>query len=247
MIRAYNVRMSLPIRIVLVETSHAGNIGAAARAMKNMGLTDLRLVKPHEFPHLDAYARASGAEDVLNAAQVHGSLAEAVSDCGWVVGTSSRQRHIPFAPLEPRECAQRLVAAAAANRVAVVFGSERVGLTNAELALCNALVTIPTSESYASLNVAMAVQVIAYEIFLATRVAATASAIETLATAAELEGFYKHLEQVLEGTDFRDHSGSGQSMMRLRRLFGRSQPDQIEIRILRGILSALGAKRRAVT
>lgn len=236
--------MSLPIRIVLVETSHAGNIGAAARAMKNMGLSDLRLVKPREFPHLDAYSRASGAEDVLDAAQLHDGLAQAVGDCGLVVGSSARPRHIPFVLQEPRECAAQIVSAAANNRVAVVFGSERVGLTNAELALCNAMVTIPTSESYSSLNLAMAVQVLAYEIFLAARQHRRPPAAElSLANAGEMDGFYKHLEEVLRGTDFRDHSGSGQSMIRLRRLFSRAQPDQIEIRILRGILSALGAKK----
>lgn len=239
--------MSLPIRIVLVATSHAGNIGAAARAMKNMGLADLRLVQPREFPHADAYARASGAEDVLNAAQIHGDLAEAVADCGWVVGSSARPRHIAFPPQEPRDCAARIVEAAAGNRVAVVFGSERVGLTNAELALCHAMVTIPTSDSYSSLNVAMAVQVMTYEIFLAARAGQPAPAEAPLATAAEMEGFYRHLEQVLEGTDFRDRSGNGQTMTRIRRLFNRAGPDQVEVRILRGILSALGTHKRAAS
>lgn len=240
--------MSLPIRIVLVATSHAGNIGAAARAMKNMGLADLRLVKPREFPHVDAYARASGAEDVLNAAQVHDDLAAAVDDCGWVVGSSARPRHIAFPPQEPRDCAERIVKTAAGDRVAVVFGSERVGLTNVELALCHAMVTIPTSDSYASLNVAMAVQVMAYEIFLAARAGDPAPSTDApLATVAEMEGFYRHLEQALEGTDFRDHSGSGQTMMRIRRLFNRAVPDQVEVRILRGILSALAVHKRSVS
>jgi TrmH family RNA methyltransferase len=151
----------MPIRIVLVDPAHPGNIGAAARAMKNMGLTELHLVRPRYFPNSEATARASGAEDVLNAARVHERFEDAIAACGFVVGTSARSRHLSFDLVEPRECAQQIAQAAQTNDVAVVFGSERIGLTNEELARCNLLVTIPTNPDYSSLNLAMAVQVLA--------------------------------------------------------------------------------------
>jgi len=233
------------IRIVLVETSHPGNIGAVARAMKNMGLSALHLVRPKEFPHAEATARASGADDVLDRAIVHDSLQLAVADCGLVVGTSARQRHIPFIPVEPRECATHMIASAReGNNVAVVFGSERSGLQNAELALCNKLVTIPTSDVYSSLNIAMAVQIIAYELLLAARDSVSRmERDEPLATADEMERFYRHLQTVLTDTSFRDYADNGQVMTRIRRLFNRAEVDQNEMRILRGILSAVQGKR----
>ncbi|MGH6609330.1 MAG: RNA methyltransferase, partial [Burkholderiaceae bacterium] len=149
----------MPIRIVLVDPNHPGNIGAVARAMKNMGLRELRLVRPKAFPHTEAAARASGAQDVLNAARVHEEFEDAIGDCGLVVGTSARQRYLPWDLLEPRECAARIAQASRTGNVAIVFGSERIGLTNLELARCNLLVTIPTDGEYSSLNLAMAVQV----------------------------------------------------------------------------------------
>ncbi len=233
--------LSLPIRIVLVETSHPGNIGAVARAMKNMGLRELRLVQPREFPHPEANARASGADDLLDAAVVHANMQSAVADCALVIGTSARQRHIPFVPLEPRECAQLAVTRARdGNAVALVFGTERTGLTNTELALCGHLVTIPTSDVYSSLNIAMAVQIITYEVRLAARESRPELLREEpLASQLEMERFYQHLEQVLAGTNFRDHTSSGHLMSRVRRLFNRAQVDQNEMRILRGILSAV--------
>ena len=233
--------LSLPIRIVLIETSHPGNIGAVARAMKNMGLRELHLVKPREFPHADAIARASGADDLLDSAVVHADMQSAVADCGLVIGTSARQRHIPFEPVEPRECAQRVVnKAREGNPVALVFGTERTGLTNTELALCGHLVTIPTSDVYSSLNIAMAVQIIAYEVRLAAReVAPVVERDEPLASQIEMERFYEHLQAVLASTHFRDHTSSGHLMSRVRRLFNRAQVDQNEMRILRGILTAV--------
>jgi TrmH family RNA methyltransferase len=238
---------SLPIRIVLMETSHPGNIGAVARAMKNMGLRQLHLVQPREFPHADAIARASGADDLLESAVVHSDLSAAVGDCGLVIGTSARRRHIPFVPVEPQECAQMVVSRAqAGDAVALVFGTERTGLTNADLALCGHLVTIPTSDEYSSLNIAMAVQIIAYELRLAARDALpTKEPVEPLATQEEMERFYQHLESVLASTHFRDHTGSGHLMSRVRRLFNRAQVDQNEMRILRGILSAVQDARIA--
>ena len=233
---------TLPIRVVLSHTSHPGNIGAVGRAMKNMGLSELHLVNPKEFPHTDAYARASDADDVLNAAVIHGDLHSAIKDCGLVLGTSARQRHVPFVALEPRDAAERcVVAARAGNPVALLFGNERTGLQNDELSLCHHLVTIPTSDVYSSLNIAMAVQVVAYELFLAERanIRPDREYGEPLATTAEMEHLYTHLSQVLDGTSFRDHSRGGHVMERIRRIFNRAQLDQNEMRILRGILTAV--------
>ncbi|MGD9841810.1 MAG: RNA methyltransferase [Steroidobacteraceae bacterium] len=237
--------LSLPVRIVLVETSHPGNIGAVARAMKNMGLQQLHLVQPREFPHAEASARAVGADDVLANAVLHESLAAAVADCGLVIGTSARQRHIPFVPIEPRECAQLAVSTArAGDAVALVFGTERTGLTNPELALCGALVTIPTSDIYSSLNIAMAVQIIAYEVQLAARAVSIAiEPDEPLATQDEMEHFYQHLQSMLRDTSFRDYGNDGHLMSRVRRLFNRARATQHEVRILRGILSGLQSPR----
>jgi TrmH family RNA methyltransferase len=241
--------LTLPIRIVLIETSHPGNIGAVARAMKNMGLRELHLVNPREFPHAEAIARASGADDLLDQAVVHADMQSAVADCGLVIGTSSRQRHIPFIPVEPRECAQLVVnKAREGNPVALVFGTERTGLTNTELALCGHLVTIPTSDVYSSLNIAMAVQIIAYEVRLAARdvtpvIGPVIEREEPLASQIEMERFYEHLQAVLATTNFRDHTSSGHLMSRVRRVFNRAQVDQNEMRILRGILTAVQESR----
>jgi TrmH family RNA methyltransferase len=240
----------MPIRIVLVDPAHPGNIGAVARAMKNMGLNELHLVRPRFFPNSEATARASGAEDVLNAARVHESFDDAIAECGFVVGTSARSRHLAFDLVEPRECAQQIVSAAQTNDVAVVFGSERVGLTNVEVARCNLLVTIPTHPDYSSLNLAMAVQVLAYEIWLLIRPEAAAiQPLEVplevpLATATEMTRLYEHIEQVLDYIDFRDRTGGGHLMARIRRLFNRARLDQNEMNILRGILTAVQARRR---
>jgi len=231
----------LPIRIVLSHTSHPGNIGAVARAMKNMGLSELHLVNPCDYRDYEAYARASGADDVLTTAVVHADLQSAVNDCGLIFGTSARQRHVPFVPVEPRACAEQAIAAAAkGDHVAIVFGCERTGLQNEELALCHHLVTIPTSDVYSSLNIAMAVQIIVYEVFLATRSGVQSiERDEPLATAEDLERLYTHISDALEGTSFRNHSGSSNLMTRVRRIFNRAQLDQHEMRILRGILTAI--------
>jgi TrmH family RNA methyltransferase len=236
----------LPISFVLVDPNHPGNIGATARAMKNMGLTDLRLVRPKFFPHLDATARASGAEDVLENARVYEELEEAIADCGLVIGTSARSRHLQWEIVEPRACAERVRDAAQKSRVAVLFGSERMGLTNVELARCNLLVTIPTGPDYSSLNLAMAAQVIAYEIHLATRLGPPEESEREvpLATGEEMTRFYAHLEEVMEQIEFRDRNGGGHLMARVRRLFNRAQLDQNEMNILRGILTAVQARRR---
>ena len=236
----------MSIRVVLVDPNHPGNLGAVARAMKNMGLTELHLVRPKAFPHAEATARASGADDVLDSARVHEDFADAIADCGFVVGTSARQRHLPWDLVEPRECAQQIVAAAQVSNVAVVFGSEKYGLLNAELARCNRLVTIPTASEYASLNLAMAVQVIVYELWLARRPGAPAPTPPEVphATADEMTRLYEHFERVLEEIDFRDRTGGGHLMARIRRLFNRAQLDQNEMNILRGILTAVQSRRR---
>jgi TrmH family RNA methyltransferase len=236
----------MAVRIVLVDTTHPGNIGAAARAMKNMGLTELHLVRPKFFPNSEATARASGAHDVLENAHVHETFEAAIADCSLVVGTSARQRHLPWALLEPREIASRIVAASLASEAALVFGSERYGLSNDELNRCNLMATIPTASEYSSLNVAMAVQVLAYELWLARRSEPPPVPRDApLATVVEVQRLYVHIEQVLEEIDFRDRTGHGQLMMRIRRLFNRAQLDQNEMNILRGILTAVQGKRRA--
>jgi len=236
----------MSIRVVLVDPAHPGNIGAVARAMKNMGLMELHLVRPKAFPHEEATARASGADDVLAAARIHGEFADAIADCGLVVGTSSRHRYLSLDLVEPRECARQVAQAMQVGNVAMVFGSERFGLTNDELARCNLMVTIPTAGDYASLNLAMAVQVISYEILLATRSGAPALPAPEVpyATADEMTRLYEHVERVLEEIDFRDRTGGGYLMARIRRLFNRAHLDQNEMNILRGVLTAVQARRR---
>ncbi|KPK61085.1 MAG: hypothetical protein AMJ59_03805 [Gammaproteobacteria bacterium SG8_31] len=231
----------LPVRVVLVETSHPGNIGATARAMKTMSLDRLWLVNPAVFPSAEASARATGAADLLHEARVCRSLDEALAGCRFVLGASARQRSLRWPLLTPRECGERVVAEARSGEVAVIFGREQSGLTNEELKLCHALVQIPTRPDFSSLNLAMAVQVIAYEIMVATGGEdRLREPRETpLATADELAHFFDHLERALTGTGFLNPANPRHLMLRLRRLFARAEPDSNEIAILRGILSAL--------
>jgi tRNA/rRNA methyltransferase/tRNA (cytidine32/uridine32-2'-O)-methyltransferase len=230
------------IRIVLVETSHPGNIGATARAMKNMGLTQLHLVSPLRFPDPEAEARASGADDLLASAVVHGDLESALAGCRWVVGTTARERTIDWPLMAPRECALQLLERAGDGNVALVFGRERSGLSNDEVDRCNALVTIPTSEEYRSLNLASAVLVLAYEL----RVAAGSlvptppeGGVFTPVDHESMERLYRHLEQVLVEIGFLDPDNPGRLMRRLRRLFNRTGLDDNELNILRGMLTAI--------
>jgi len=229
------------LRIVLVETSHPGNIGAAARAMKTMCLSRLLLVNPAEFPHADASARASGAVDVLDQAQVVPTLDQALAGCALVAGTSARQRGLGPPVLSPRDCMERMHAAAAAGQeVALLFGRERTGLTNEELARCHILVNIPSNPDYSSLNIAAAVQVLGYESMLARGAApAVGDSEETPATAEEMEKLYEHIEAAALETGFLDPANPKHLMRRIRRLFNRARPDQNEVHILRGLLSAL--------
>ena len=237
---------SADIRVVLVETSHPGNIGAVARAMKNMDLTRLVLVKPKLFPHAEATARASGADDVLAQAKVLPSLSEAIADCGFVLATTSRDRDQNFRVLDVRDAAARVREESARGPVALLFGAERTGLTNDELSLAHALVQIPASTRYASLNLAMAVQLVAYEVFRAFGASITTRSPEApLASAADMQRLYEHLQQVLTEINFRDRTVSGRHLMnRLRRIFQRAELDQNEVNILRGILTAVQSRRR---
>ena len=190
-----SLSLASKVRVVLVETSHPGNIGAVARAMKTMGLRRLSLVSPKTFPSAYATARAAGADDILYTATVCNSLAEALTGSGWVVGTSARTRHIPWPELSPRDCAQRVVEQTSQSEVAIVFGRESSGLTNEELEQCNGVVRIPTDESFGSLNLGAAVQIIGYEIQLAVascEETATASP-EAPVTNEDMEGLYVHL------------------------------------------------------
>ncbi len=234
------------IRIVLIGTTHPGNIGAAARALKNMSLGDLALVRPETFPHAEATARASGAADLLSQASVHTSLESAIGDCGLIVGATARARMQYFDTLSPRAAAPRIVAAAASSRVAILFGSERVGLTNDELAHCNWLIRIPANPDYESLNLAMAVQIIAYELYLAVGAELPAQARDTpAATAVEMDRLRSHLDEVMTEVGFADRTQSGTHLMgRIRRMLMRAELDQNEVNILRGLLTAIQGKRR---
>lgn len=232
------------VRIVLVEPQHPGNIGAAARAMKAMGLSDLALVAPAVFPHADATARAAGADDLLAAAGVCETLDEAVSDCRLVLGTSARSRRLPWPLLDARDAAARALEAAAAGPVALVFGRERSGLANTELDRCDAHLQIPCNPDFSSLNLAAAVQVVCYELRLAAGAAVDRpDEYDPPATAAELEGFYRHLEEVMTAAGFLDPEQPKWLMRRLRRLFARAAPESAEVNILRGLLKALDPRR----
>jgi TrmH family RNA methyltransferase len=235
------------IRIVLVAPSHPGNIGAAARAMKNMALSELVLVQPRHFPDPEALARASGADDVLAGARVVTSLAEAISGCGFVAATTSRERDQYFRVADVRDAAARLVAEAQRAPAAVIFGAERTGLTNEELETAHALIRIPANAAYLSLNLAMAVQLVAYELFRACDSGAAAHALAgpPLASAQEMARLYAHFAQVLEEIEFRDRTQSGTHLMgRIRRFLQRAELDQNEVNILRGILTAVQSGRR---
>jgi len=237
------------IRVVLVNTSHPGNIGGAARAMKNMGFADLVLVDPLEFPSPKADARASGATDVLAAARVVATLEEALVGCSLVLGTSARDRRIPWPLLDPRESAvTSLEQATKGGKVALVFGREYAGLTNEELQRCHYHVHIPSDPEFGSLNLAAAVQVLTYEVRMAwlaqqnkpTKMEKTEALAEgdaEVCTAEEMESFYRHLERVMLDIRFLDPEKPRHLMPRLRRLYGRAGVSKLEMNILRGILT----------
>lgn len=241
------------IRIVMVNTTHSGNIGAAARAMKNMGVTQLVLVDPIAAVDEEAIQRASRADDILDNVVITETLEEAVADCGLVIGTSARSRHIPWPLMSPRQCSAKARMVANHSPVAIVFGRESRGLTNEELQRCHAHVHIPTDENFSSLNVAQAIQVLCYELRMAfeptdpesedTKISQEVSwGVDwdyPMASHREVDGMLSHLEGTLINLGFLDPKTPKQLMPRLRRLYQRALPDTLEINILRGMLAAI--------
>ena len=239
--------MHIPVRIVLVDTSHPGNIGATARAMKTMGLSELALVRPRYFPSDEATARAAGADDVLRTARVHDDLQSAIADCGWVVGASARLRTLVIPIVDPREAAATIWQRLPENRVAVLMGPEQSGLTNDDLARCQQLVHIPANSEFSSLNLAMAVQVVCYELRMAapSRPPAEGPVSDSrLATAAELEGLHEHLERLLTESEFLHPAHQKQVKLKLRRIFHKATLEYNELNILRGALTSLDPSKR---
>jgi tRNA/rRNA methyltransferase len=226
------------IRVVLARPSHPGNIGAAARAMKTMGIARLSLVRPKRFPDPDARAMAKGALDVLQSARVCADLDEALAGTTFSVAMSARRRELSHAPIAARAAARELVAAARSDEVAVVFGNETVGLTNREIMRCSCLARIPASEEYASLNLAQAVQVMAYEARLAALEPGPAPVEGERASHEEMEKLYVQLERSLAASGFLHPRDPRKLMDRLRRLFARAKLEKVEINILRGMLAA---------
>jgi len=230
-------------KIVLVETSHPGNIGGVARAMKNMTLSELCLVTPKIFPSADATSRAAGSDDVLSSATIYDTLQDAIADCQVVLGASARDRTISWPEVTARECAEKFVKPVGSHsrdKIAIVFGRENSGLKNHELDLCHYLLRIPCNSDYSSLNLAAAVQVVAYELFVASG-QQTKSTIgdkneENLASAKQMELFYEHLQQTLADIGFLHVDKSQSIMRRLRRIYNRVALDTKEVDILRGIL-----------
>ena len=234
------------LRIVLVGTQHPGNIGSAARAMKTMGLSRLVLVAPEKAPDRDTHAMAAGADDLIEAALVFATLAEAVADCRWVLGCTARSRRIQLEQMHPRDAAGRAVLAAAGGPVALVFGRERTGLDNEELQLCHAAVHIPSDPAFSSLNLAAAVQVLSYELRCALLGDAgngegsggrTLPPGEHVASHAELEGLFGQLAEALDQIDFHKGRAPASAMRKLRRLYLRANLDSAEVRLLRGVLA----------
>lgn len=232
--------MSHPVRIVLVDTSHPGNVGAAARAMKNMGLEELVLVRPREFPSAEATARASGADDLLARARVVDDIAEAIAGCGLVLGTSARPRAANWTVHDPRAAAGLVFEAAAERPVAILFGNERNGLSNEDLVPCHALLNVPADPRYESLNLAQAVQIVTWEIRMSRRPQVRRLEPEAPpATAEQLANLRSHLATVIAELGFRDERNSANLVGRVERLLARAVPDEKEVQILRGLLTAV--------
>lgn len=237
------------ISVVLVETSHPGNIGATARAMKTMGFSRLVLVNPVSFPHQKAYELASGASDILDSAKCYSSLEEGVAETELVIGMSARTRELHIPMLSMPDMASHTIRCAETQAASLVFGRERTGLTNHELSACHYHVKIPTSEKYASLNLSQAVQILCYEIrraFLALTEQDRSSCVPyaKMAKRAEVEGFYQHLEKTLVDLDFINPEQPKRLIPKLKRLFNRVKLEEQEVNILRGILSAVDKQAR---
>lgn len=227
------------IRIVLVETSHPGNIGSTARAMKTMGFGSLYLVAPHQFPDRRATDMAAGADDILEQAIIVPSVSDAIADCDLVLGTSARPRDIDLPGLNPKEQAELISNRPSDAKVAILFGREHAGLTNDELLHCHYHINIPSHSEFSSLNLAQAVQIVVYE--LRMRLLSPKAKVRTndakYATAHEIEGFYQHLKEVLTEISFLKPSNPKRLMQRLKRLYNRAKLEQVEVNILRGTLT----------
>lgn len=239
------------LRFVLIAPTHPGNIGGVARAMKTMGLARLAIVQSHCFPDPQATAMAVGATEVLKQAVCPDSLADAVADCHLVIGTSARSRHLRWPLLSPSAAAVKICTLPINQQAAVVFGRESSGLSNKELDLCQYLIRIPGNPDFNSLNLASAVQIIAYEIYRCAVITPPADTavddiIDTTAPSAEMERFFIHFETALQQTSFLKTRQAASLMRRLRKLFQRACPTQREINILRGIISALGKNKHKV-
>lgn len=239
------------IRIVMLGTSHPGNIGAAARGMKTMGLEQLYLVAPKIFPHADITARAAGADDLIAKAQVVDNIEAALLGCRLVLGCSARSRSFSLPILNPSQCAEKSLELAKESPVAILFGNEQHGLSNAELQHCHFQVCIPTNPEFSSLNLAAAIQIIAYELRRCEDLSSQRklgsrkmTKQDLPATAEDMALFYTHLEQTLIAIHFLDPSNPRKLMERLHRFFNRAQPETLELNILRGILTAVLQKLR---
>ena len=232
------------IRVVLLRPSHPGNIGAAARAMKTMGITQLRLVRAKRFPHPDAQAMASGALDVLESARACASLEEALAGTTYSVALSARARELSHSLLDARAAAQELLSAAQKDEVAIVFGNETVGLSNKEIMRCSALARIPANPEYPSLNLAQAVQVTAYELRMAAFDPPAAPARTGCATHEEIEKLFAHLECSLRASGYLHPRHPRKLMDRLRRMFAKARLERVEVNILRGMLAAWDGRSR---
>lgn len=239
------MQLSDNIKIVMINTTHPGNIGAAARALKNMGMSKLVLVDPKEYPTSKAIWRAAGATDLLEKAEVVSSLDEAISDCSLVIGTSARERRIPWPLLTPRECGDQIWHESKEHQVAILFGREDRGLTNEELQKCHYHVHIPSNPDYSSLNIAAAIQVICYEVRMSALAPEDGESLKFTgwdmprAKNFALENYYEHLEETLAQLKFLDRDNPRQTVTRMRRLFNRVRMDEMELNILRGMLTAI--------
>jgi len=230
--------MALNIRIILIQTWHPGNIGAVARAMKNMGLSELALVNPVDFPSNEAYSRAGQATDVLDHARVVSSLAEAINDCALVVGTSARDRSIRLPAYTAEQCAIEAVTLQQQAPVAIVFGRERMGLHNDDIQQCHAQLNIDANPDYPVLNLSQAVQLVCYEVFKAQQRQHQLPATEAdYPLTEDLNRFYDHLAQTLDDIDFFNSKYPGQALDHLKALYRRARPTARELRLLRGVLS----------
>src|SRR5437667_5957726 len=230
------------IRVVLLRPSHPGTVGAAARAMKTMGITQLRLVRPKRFPHPDARAMASGAADVLGSARACASLEEALAGTRYSVALSARERELSHSSLDARAAARELLSAARGKEVAIVFGNETVGLSNKEIMRCSALARIPANPEYASLNLAQAVQVVAYELCMAALEPPAVPVKKGYATHEEIEKLFAHLERSLWASRYLHPPARRTAMGPLRRLFAKARLETVEVNIVSGMLAALDVR-----